>query len=262
MANPAKHEPHKRILHGEDEAIFSKLPATVLANLHHPRSENALVWNLLYPRLWPSISLNRLLSLRPLWGTAGLRAGEDALVPYFWGIRPDGERLAGLNDVLDDVDGPGPQTEVDLFLRGASQLVAVEAKRSSGFGRCHRYAAGRCPEVHGRPDGEPGCRYWEHPVSRFEADLMLGERPTPSDSPPPCHRHYQLARTLRVGLELARRQGLGFHLWLLTPRRHWTRQLKSDWMDLTERVRDDGLWRRLRVLSWEVIEQLPAVPRP
>ena len=261
MADSPRHAPHKRILQGEDEAIFSTLPATVLANLRHPRSENALVWNLLYPRFWPSISFTKLLGLRPLWGTVGLEAAEDVLVPYFWGFRPDGERLEGLRQVLDDVDGPGPQTEVDLLLLGASQLVAVEAKRSSGFGRCHRYAAKRCPEVHGRLDDEVGCRYWELAASRFDVDLELGKRPTSTDPPPPCYLHYQLARTLRVGVELARRQGLAFHLWLMTPRRHWTRQLKSDWMDLGERVRDDGLWRRLRVLSWEVIEQLPAGPR-
>lgn len=261
MADSRRHEPHKRILHGEDEAIFTKLPATVLANLRHPRSENALVWNLLYPRFWPSISMTKLLDLRPLWGTARLQASEDTLVPYFWGFRPDGERLEGLDAVLDSVDGSGPQTEVDLFLRGASHLVGVEAKRSSGFGRCHRFAAGRCPEVHRQVGGEAGCRYWELAVSRFDADLLLGERPTAAQPLPPCHRHYQLARTLRVGRELARRQGLVFHLWLLTPHRHWTRQLKSDWVDLTERVRDDGLWRRLRVLSWEAIEEMPAEPR-
>ncbi|MGD2254092.1 MAG: hypothetical protein PVF70_14375 [Anaerolineales bacterium] len=247
----------RRLLVGQEERIFDVLPQSVLANLYHAASENALLWNLIYPLAQPTLSLAALLSLRPLWGTAALQADEDDLRPYYWGYSVDGERLPGLDQALDSVDGPGPRTEVDLFLVGETNLVLVEAKHMSGPGRCSRYGSGRCPEVHVEEVGaQESCRYWELPSSRFDRLLELGERPQPDDTAPPCNRHYQLARTLTLGATLAAEHGLDLHLWMITPRSRWA-SLQKSWLDFAERVREDSVWRRMRVLSWETIAGLP-----
>jgi hypothetical protein len=242
---------------GLEERIFDVLPQSVLANLYHAASENALLWNLIYPLAQPTLSLEALMSLRPLWGTAALQAGDDDLRPYYWGYSVDGERLPGLDEALDSVDGPGPRTEVDLFLVGASNLVLVETKHMSGPGRCSRYGSGRCPEAHVEESGaQESCRYWELPSSRFDRLLELGERPQPDGTAPACYRHYQLARTLRLGATLAAEHALDLHLWMITPRSRWG-SLQKSWLDFVERVRDDSSWRRMRVLSWEAIAGLP-----
>jgi hypothetical protein len=126
----------ERWLQGAGEPIFEALPASVLDNTRHPRSENALLWNTLYPRLWPTSRLSDLLKLPPLWGTPKLPFSDEDLRPYFWGYAVDGQHLPGLDAALDAVDGPGPSTEVDLFLVGRTQLILVEAKHTSGLGRC------------------------------------------------------------------------------------------------------------------------------
>jgi hypothetical protein len=46
--------------------------------------------------------------------------------------------------------------------------------------------------------------------------------------------------------------GLVFHLWMIVPRARWT-SIQPAWLDFTERVLDDALWRRMRVLAWEDI---------
>jgi len=75
------------------EPVFGVLPETVLDNLRRPASENALLWNLIYPLARPSLSLARLLGLPPMWGTPALEREEDALQPFFWGHALSGERL-------------------------------------------------------------------------------------------------------------------------------------------------------------------------
>jgi len=249
----------KCILSGDNERIFAALPQRVIDNLRHPTSENALVWNQLYPLAQPRLALRSLLSLRPLWGTAPSGVEEDALEPCFWGYNLSGERLGGLDEVLVQVDGPRPQTEVDLFLLGARHLILVEAKHMGGLGRCKRYASGRCPEIHAEEGVErQTCRYWEAGEGEFEAELEFGGRPTPDTASPMCDRHYQLSRTLLAGRGLERRKGLALHLWLITPRAQWA-NLERDWMDFTERVRHADLWRRMRVLAWEDVARLPRV---
>jgi len=251
------HSP-KHILTGAREPIFKVLPAGVLANMAVEGSENALLWNLFYPLAQPALELRDLIGLRPLWGTA-LSADDfrDRLTPFFWGYGVEGNRLEGLDAVLDSVDGAGSRTEVDLYLRGENHLVVVEAKNLAIPGRCSRYAAGRCPEIH-RDETDPsgGCRYWEHDGARFEAALEFGERPAPGDDSPVCDRHYQLGRTLLVGITLAERLGLALHTWLVTPLTTWHR-LERGWLDFAGRVRDESIWRRLRVLPWEGIKALP-----
>ncbi len=239
-----------------DEPIFDVLPETVLSNFHTPRSENALVWNLIYPLAQPTISYKQLVQIRPLWGVVMQPDVDEELRPYFWGFDVRGKRLPGLDDALEWVDGEGPRTEVDLFLLGQTNLIVIEAKNLSALGRCSRYAAGRCPEIHSDPgDPETACRYWDLPQVAFSAELDFGERPCPGQDAPPCERHYQLARTLLVGRELSRRLDTKLSIWMMIPRTHW-RALEKAWLDLTERVQDDVLWRRMRVLAWEDVERL------
>ncbi len=246
----------ERVFAGQGEAIFGVLPETVVENFLRSSSENALLWNLFYPRLHPSLNFADLIGLPPIWGTA-LRPDEDEMRGYFWGFGVSGERLEGLDDVLTEVDGPGSQTEVDLILLGSKNLVLIEAKNNSDFGRCSRYGRSRCPEIHpgGRRADGP-CRYWGSSLSRFDRWLEFGARPQRGDPSPPCNRHYQLARTLLVGQALAAKKGLALHLWLVIPQYQWRRH-KGAWLDFTDRLQDEGLWRRCRVLGWEELRRLP-----
>ena len=120
-----------RILVGTEEPIFSVLPDRVISNLRNEASENALVWNLMYPIAQPTITMSALLGLRPLWGTPSLKFIDEPLEPYYWGFNVNGQRLEGLDQTLDTIDGAGNQTEVDLFLLGESNLILVEAKHQS-----------------------------------------------------------------------------------------------------------------------------------
>ena len=247
-----------RILDGSDEVIFSSLPNQVLANLRYSGSENALVWNLIYPLAKPAIPLKSLMNLPPLWGTVELGLADEALdlEPYYWGYSIGGRPLSALEAVLERIDGKGPKTAVDLFLVGEKDIVLVEAKHLGGLGRCSRYARHRCPEIHPMQEaGEQSCRYWQPGEQEFRLHLEFEDRPRPGDPSPVCNRHYQLARTLLVGMSLAKELELTPHLWLILPRNRW-RIFEKTWLDFTERVRDEHLWRRLRVLAWEDVQSL------
>lgn len=245
-----------KIMHGEGEQIFKVLPERVLSNLRYSGSENALVWNLVYPLATQGLSLTSILDLEPLWGTPSLNLADDDLIPYFWGYSVEGKQLTGLDHVLDVIDGPGLQTEVDLFLVGRKNIILVEAKHLSTLGSCARFSNERCPEVHPqRFDEARACRYWERGEQNFSAQLTFGKRPAPGGKTIPCNRHYQLARTLLVGQSLAARLNLDLHLWLLLPRSRW-RALQKAWMDFCDNVKDETTWRRLRVLAWEDIESI------
>jgi hypothetical protein len=244
----------KRVIEGIEEKIFDALPQRVLDNLRRPASENALVWNLMYPLARPVISMEALLALRPLWGTPAIEAESDALRPYFWGYAISGQRLPGLDHVLRQVDGSGPRTEVDVFLVGERNLVLVEAKNRSGLGRCARYQKGRCPEAQAE-EKQGTCRYWEVPEARFSDLLDVGPRPVHEDPPPACSMHYQLARTLLVGRELAAKTDKLLHVWMIVPKSRWS-ALQRKWQDFCDRLHDDALWRRLRVLAWEDVRSL------
>jgi len=241
------------VLAGSAEPVFGVLPQRILEDLRHPRSESSLIWNLVYPRAQPTLSLLSLLELRPLWGSH-LELRDEALRPYYWGYELGGERLTGLDAVLESVDGSGQQTEVDLFLLGEHDLVLVEAKRNGGLGRCGRYLSARCPEIH--LPGTAGCRYWEIPTALFSDSLAFGSRPIPGSDSPLCNLHYQLARTLKVGEGLASRLNRQLHLWLWVPAARWA-ALERAWLDFTDRVTEAQLWRHLRVLEWEAIRRLP-----
>lgn len=244
----------KRILVGRDEAIFSVLPEDLILNFLSETSENALLWNTIYPLTLNGISLDRFLALRPLSGTSVEPLDSDGcLVPYFWGYDLGGQRLYGLEDALLEVDGPGPKTEVDLFLVGEHDLVLVEAKRMSSPGRCSRYGKKKCPEIHSVADHS--CTYWGEDSPSFEDVLDFGPRPDPKSTAPPCVKHYQLARTLLVGLSLAGRLKLRLHVWLILPRAGW-KTAQAGWMDFVERIHDDDLWRRMRVLAWEDVRNI------
>jgi hypothetical protein len=245
----------RQVLVGREEPIFDALPGTILANLHQPASESALVWNLIYPLARDGVALSQLMSLRPLWGPPCSHQVRDQLSPYFWGYGVDGERLPGLDETLRHVDGAGPKTEVDLLLIGEEHLVVAEAKHTGGLGRCSRYARRRCPEVH-QPNSNPEpCRYWESRGQRFSQYLNFGPRPENEEPPPLCYRHYQLARTLLVGRELASWYGLELHLWLLIPQLQW-HSIERSWLDFMDRIKDDGLWRNSRVIAWQDIRAL------
>ncbi len=246
----------RQVISGEDERIFSVLPKSVLTNFLNPTSENALLWNVIYLLAQPTISLKDLLSIKPLWGNPNEEnKTDDALTPYYWGYDVDGVRLSMLDDVLHMIEGSGPKTEVDLYFLGERNLILVESKRKSGFGRCSRFTRRRCPEIHlAVGDDRSSCRYWEIEKSCFTSHLAMGLRPKPDSESPTCNRHYQLARTLIIGHELADLLGREFHLWVFAPRSHWSK-LEKDWLDFTERIQDDPLWRRLRVIAWEDIQE-------
>jgi hypothetical protein len=247
----------QRLWTGSSEPIFSVLPGTVLANCNNPRSENALLWNLLYPRSQPSVSLAALLALSSLWGTATPgEVRDDQLLPFFWGYGLNGSRLKGLDAVLREVDGPGPKTEIDLILLGEKVLITVEAKHTSLFGRCSRYGAMRCPEIHENDSAESSCRYWDTGSGRFADLLGFGSRPEPTSLEVPCNVHYQLARTVMVGYHLAQRLDREFALWIFLPQARW-RSVEKTWLDFSERLLDDHIWRSLRVISWEQLQSLP-----
>jgi hypothetical protein len=244
--------PLPRILEGHAEPIFDHLPANVLANFRQPNSENALVWNLLYLLAKPTLPLRALLDIRPLWGTAGLTFADDSLTPYYWGYGLDGRAWEPLAAAVAAVDGDGPSTEVDVALAGQRNLVLVEAKNRSRLGRCSRYQSGTCPRVHPAA-GSSSCRYWSIADARFDQALAF-ELPEPTRTPD-CHRHYQLARTLLIGRDLADRLGVRFHMWLICPHGHW-RSLERDWIDFADKVMDSDEWKRLRVLAWEDVAAL------
>lgn len=261
MAQPKKRRLFsRRILVGEDEPIFGVLPQEVLTNLFKPASETAVVWNLIYPRAKPTLSLKQWMAIPPLAGTPSLQE-EDAMTPFFWGYSIDGERLQALEEASRAVDGDEARTEVDLILLGRRNVVVVEAKNLASLGRCARYQHGRCPEIHSPPGVADGaaavCRYWEGGTSKFTDQLEFGNRPTPDETAPLCNRHYQLGRVLLVGAAIAGILDMQLHLWLVTSRKGWP-ALKRDWEDLTGRIRDDGLWQRSRALAWEEIATIPA----
>ncbi len=249
----------KQVISGENENIFSVLPESVLTNFLNPTSENALLWNVIYPLAQPTISQIDFLNIRPLWGAPNKeKKADDALIPYYWGYDVDGKRLSRLDDVLLMIDGSGPKTEVDLYFLGERNLILVESKRKSGFGRCSRFTKRRCPEMHlAVGDDWSPCRYWEVEKSRFTNHLAMGPRPKSDSEPPTCNRHYQLARTLTIGRELADLLEREFHLWVFAPRSYWSK-LEKDWLDFAECVQDDSLWRRLRVIAWEDIQKIAA----
>lgn len=241
-----------RVLFGSREPIFNVLPENVRANLRHPSSENALLWNLIYPLAQPTLQLAALHAMRPLWGTMLPDSeAQDDLRPYFWGYSIGGERLPFLDNVLKQVDGAGPQTEVDLFLVGGKNLILVEAKHLSLPGRCSRYGYQRCPEIH-VDQGEKiePCRYWESAEHAFNVHLDFGDRPDVDDPSPACNKHYQLGRTFLIGHALSQRLDLTFQLWMIIPRDRWP-SLQHTWKDFSERVLDNALWRRMRIIAWE-----------
>lgn len=247
-------QPLPGILHGTGEPIFEVLPQNVLANLRSPRSENARLWNLIYPLSQPTLNLRALMAIPPLWGTTPFETGDDELTPYYWGYSREGELLPGLRQAVLAVDGGWPGTEMDLVLVGKSNLIVVEAKVTSRPGHCARYLSSSCPEIL-RSDGY--CRYWSKDGVRFDSLLDFESKPDENTtSEPACSRHYQLGRTLLLANWLSECTGLTPHLWLLTPEGHW-RSLRRGWLDFANRVDDSGLWRRLRVLAWERVASLP-----
>lgn len=246
----------KGVQAGSEEPLFRRLPQRILHDLSRSNTESALLWNRIYACATPRVNLADLLGLPRLWGPAASPI-EDELEPYYWGFNLEGKRLPGLDQALGAVDGAGKPSEVDLFLLGSSQLILVEAKTGARPGTCSRYADGRCPEIHVEQEPAEPCRYWELDPARFDRWLDFGPRPEPETPAPPCDRHYQLARTLLVGKRLASLLERTMHLWLLIPQGRWT-ALERGWLDFAERVREAEDWRRLRVISWEAFESLPA----
>src|SRR3990172_5155176 len=190
--------PPKGVLSGERESVFAYLPEEVQRNMQRPDSESAMVWAAFYPFAHSGISFRDWSAIRPLWGSPIPAESDDRLIPYFWGLRVDATPLEGMAEAAHAIAGREDRLEVDLYLKGERVLVAIEAKTDADPAGCGRYAAGRCPEIHG---------------------------------------------------------GLEPHLCLLIPRRRWP-ALRTAWQDFAERVRDDGQWKRLRVVAWEDLQSL------
>jgi hypothetical protein len=51
-------------------------------------------------------------------------------------------------------------------------------------------------------------------------------------------------------MRLAEALDMTMHLWLLMPRKRWG-SVERDWMDFANRVKDEGLWKRMRVIALE-----------
>jgi hypothetical protein len=249
--------------------------------MRRARDESAVLWNVLYPRAQPHLSLRELLALRPLWGTpVEPDVPDDALQPFYWGFSVNGERLSELHAALEAVAGRKDLLEVDLLLVGRSNLVVIEAKNLASAGQCGRYLRGRCPEIHRlsatlppRPlpaersaegvdsSGDSrGCRYWEDPSAPFGRLFDFGPRPSPESERPACADHYQLARCLLLARELGGRIRRKPHLWLVVPQARWP-EIYPTWLSFAERVADDADWRGLRVLAWEAIQTLATAPK-
>ena len=242
----------KGILSGEREPVFAYLPEEVQRNMQRRDSESVLVWGAFYPFAYSGISFKDWTAIRPLWGSPIPSETDDRLLPYFWGLRVDATPLEGLAEAALAIAGREDRLEVDLYLKGERNLVAIEAKVEGEPGLCGRYQAGRCPEVHG---GDAPCRYWEGGVP-FSASMDFGSRPLRgSEERPPCALHYQMARTLLMAERLGRASGRAAHVCLLVPRRRWP-AMRGPWQDFAERVRDDGNWGRLRVVAWEDLQSL------
>jgi hypothetical protein len=99
---------------------------------------------------------------------------------------------------------------------------------------------------------EQTCRYWEEKQSKFVNAIRIDSRPQAGTDTPLCSRHYQLSRTLLLGMRMAAKHERIFSLWALVSRKNW-RSLELDWLDFSDRVRDSSVWRRMRVLSWDSI---------
>jgi hypothetical protein len=84
--------------------------------------------------------------------------------------------------------------------------------------------------------------------------LKFGELPF-LEEVPPCYRHYQLARTLVVGTQLANRLSRTLWLWVIVPENRW-RALQPAWLDFSDKILDGDLWRRMRAVSWESLQRL------
>jgi hypothetical protein len=239
----------KWILHGEDEPIFTALPQTILANLSRRTSESALVWNAFYPLLARSVTLEQLAGVPTLAGGSTSLVDPSPVEMFFWGHSAQGEVPDELARALEQVDGRPGQTEIDLLLRTPGHWVAIEAKRGAAPGRCGRYLRQACPEIH-RSEAESTCRYWDPGPQAFPQRLAFGVRPVAGGPQPACARHYQLARTLMVVEHLGHLTGRNAHLWLTVPRARWM-GMQLEWQDFADRVLDEGMWRRLRVIAWE-----------
>lgn len=239
------------VLAGEGERIFSFLPEEVVRNMK-AGSESAAVWNAFYPFASRGLSAQAWFEVPRRWGSMLPPIEDDTLTPFFWGWNVQGEPLPGLAEAAESIAGRQDRLEVDLFLRGARTLVAIEAKVGAAPGRCGRYDGGRCPEVHGAGGA---CRYWEDGPQRFAEAMDFGQRPGPGEESPPCAIHYQLARTLLLVQRLAAADHQVPYLCLLVPGRQWS-SLMASWLDFAGRVRDEAMWRRLRVLAWEDLKSL------
>ena len=223
-----------------------------------PDSESALLWNLIYQRAQPTLAAEELLSLPPLWGSRVDPIFDD-LLPYYWGFSQMGARMPRLDHVLDMVDGPGPKTEVDLFLLGESGACAYRGK---AHGRMWGGAVGTAQENVPRFTMNPRRLVADigHRRNRcFPTCSISGSSPSEMIRHRCANRHYQLGRTALVGSELAKELNRRLHLWLILPRSRW-RYLRRDWIDFSDRIGNDSLWRRLRVLAWEDVISLAKPP--
>lgn len=221
--------------------------------MRRPGSESAAIWNAFYPFAHSGVDGREWHELPRLWGTDAFDRQDDRLTPFFWGLDVEGLPLDGLAEANEAIAGREDRLEVDLILRGEAHLIAIEAKVDAGPGRCGRYHSGRCPEVHAT---EGACRYWEPGPAAFDPRLEFGSRPVADQlEAPACSLHYQLARSLLLVERLGESQGVLPYLCLLIPRRRWA-SIRPAWLDFADRVRDEAVWRRMRVLAWEDLEAL------
>ncbi len=252
--SPRRRSPLPRaILAGEQEGAFDHLPETVIANLRRPHSENARLWNTFYPRPGDGLRLEQLLSITPLWGSAPDAGNADRLEPYFWGVHPSGRELEGLSEALDEVDGPGPRTEIDLLLRGTSNLVVIEARtsaRSAGAGGISARCAPRSISRRSTGSTAAGTGRCLRPGSIVCS--ISGPDQVPVRRPRRARGTISWHAPSWWGMRWRGRTQLRLHVWVLVPRNRWP-ALERTWLDFVEGVRDPDLWRRLRVVAWDQV---------
>lgn len=192
--------------------VYDLLPLRTQTKILSPVSEDKLTWDCFFGLLRAGKLGTVLASLLKI---PDENLKDARLVLWGFEIREDGAAVceplrAVLSAVENYRDGTpeGQKTEPDVIVVSGGSLLIAECKRRSTLGRCSRFEASRCPEIHIDRRKRPYCQYW----TRGLRELIGFSRPVPATSDPECNRHYQLLRNYMIGDRLAAALGLPLQL--------------------------------------------------